>query len=121
VPDPAHISFRLSAQRALLGAVTPPLRAVSMAVDEAERRWAIRFVFDGQASESQLEAARVSVTEIVTDHLEWGFAEEYLFVAAPQRMQHLSFLVYLRCEDEWVRPDANNSPRSPLVAPGDAL
>jgi len=105
VPDPAHISFRLSAQRALLTHVTPPLRAVSLTVEEAEKTWAIRFVFDGHASESQLEAARVAVTEIVTDHLDWVFSEEYLFVAAPARIEHLKWLVYHRCEDEWVGPD----------------
>ena len=46
VSPPAHISFRPSAQRALLTHVTPPLRSVSMAVDEPSRRWAIRFVFE---------------------------------------------------------------------------
>jgi hypothetical protein len=88
-----------------------------MSVDEGERRWAIRFIFDGQASEPQLEAASVAVTEIVTDHLEWAFTEEYLFVAAPERMQHLSFLVYQRCEDEWVSPVAE--PPAPTDCPRD--
>jgi hypothetical protein len=107
VTPPAHISFRLSAQRALLTHVTPPLRAVSLAVDESSRRWTIRFVFDGRPSVSQLEAARCAVTEIVADFWElgWGYSEEFLFVAAPGKIQHLDWLVFHRCEDEWVGPD----------------
>jgi hypothetical protein len=106
VAETAHISFRLSAQRALLTHVTPPLRAVSLAVDEVNRRWAIRFVFDGQASASQIEVARIAVTEILSDHVDWAFTEEYLFVAAPARIEHLDWVVFMRCEDEWVGPDA---------------
>jgi hypothetical protein len=103
---PAHISFRLSAQRALLTHITPPLRAVSLAVDEPGRRWAIRFVFDGRPSESQLEAARCAVTEMLADFPEWEFTDEFLFVPAPGEFRGLEWAVYSRCEDSWVGPDA---------------
>lgn len=102
---PAHISFRLSAQGALLTHVTPPLRAVSLAVDEPNQRWAIRFVFDGHPSESQLEAAQIAVTEILSDFPEWDFTDEFVFVRAPEKFQSLEWSVYQRCEDSWVGPD----------------
>ena len=103
---PAHISFRLSAQRALLTHVTPPLRGVSLSVDEPGRRWAIRFVFDGCPSESQLDAAKCAVTEILADFPEWEYTDEFLFVSAPGEFQGLEWAVYSRCEDSWVGPDA---------------
>jgi hypothetical protein len=99
------MSFRLSAQRALLTHVTPPLRAVSLAVDEPSRRWAIRFVFDGRPSESQLETARCAVTEMLADFPGWGYADEFLFVPAPGEFHSLEWPVFRRCEDAWVGPD----------------
>lgn len=110
---PAHVSFRLSAQGALLTHVTPPLRVVSLAIDEPRRHWKIRFLFDTGASESQLEAARIVVTEILSDFPEWGYADEFLIEPHPNRMEHLEWLVYHRCEDEWVGPDCH------IVAPPD--
>jgi hypothetical protein len=104
---PAHISFRLSAQRALLTHVTPPLRAVSLAVDEPGRRWAIQFVFDGRPSDYQLEAARCTVTEILADFPDWEYTGEFLSVPAPGDFLGLKWLVYQRCEDGRVGPNAN--------------
>jgi hypothetical protein len=98
--------FRLSAQRALLAHATPPLRSVSLAVDEPARQWAIRFVFDGHPSDSQLEAARCAVTEILADFPEWDYKDEFWFVSAPGEFQTLEWAVYQRCEDSWVGPDA---------------
>src|SRR5689334_25430517 len=103
---PAHISLRLSAQRALLTHVTPPLRAVSLSVDEMVRRWAIRFVFDDRPSESQLEAARCVVTEVFADFPDWEYADEFLIVPAPGNFQGLEWSVYHRCEDPGGGPDA---------------
>src|SRR5436190_577673 len=96
---PAHISFRLSAQRALLTHVTPPLRHVPLSVDEQDRRWAIRFVFDGRPSESQLEAAGCAVTEVLADFPDWEYTDEFLFVRAPGQFSKLEWSVYHRCED----------------------
>jgi hypothetical protein len=96
---PARVSFRLSAQRALLGHVTPPLRSVSLAVNEPERAWRIRFVFDGQPSESELDAARCAVAEIVADFPDWSFDEEFLFVPEPGKIEDLESTVFRRCED----------------------
>jgi hypothetical protein len=109
---PLHISFRLSAQGALLTHITPPLRNVSLAVDEQARRWTIRFVFDGRPSESQLEAARCAVTEILADFPDWDYTDEFLFVPAPDKFQALEWPVFQRCEDAWVHPDAE-----PAAAP----
>ncbi|HZU36068.1 MAG TPA: hypothetical protein VFA18_09175 [Gemmataceae bacterium] len=106
MPNLAHISFRLSAQRALLTHVTPLLRSVSLAVDESCRCWAIRFIFDGSPTTSVLEAAQCAVTEIVADFPDWEYSDEFLVCPAPMKMQHLDWLVYHRCEDELVEPRA---------------
>jgi hypothetical protein len=75
-------------------------------VDEPGRRWAIRFVFDGRPSESELEAARCAVTEILSDFPDWTFTDEFLFIPAPGKLAYLDYVVYHRCEDEWVSPRA---------------
>ena len=95
----AHISFRLSAQRALLTHVTPSLRAVSIAVDEANLKWAIRFIFDGKPSEAHLELARGAVTELISDFPDWEVADEFLKISAPEKITHLDWVVFQRAED----------------------
>jgi hypothetical protein len=100
---PTHILFLLSAQKALLTNVTPPLRNVS--ADEAKKHWSIRFVFDGRPSESQIEAARCVVTEILADFPEWKYTDEFLFVPAPGKFEQLEWSAYARCEDSWVSSD----------------
>jgi hypothetical protein len=102
---PTHIRFRLSAQRALLGHVTPPLRSVSISVNELKSAWSIRFVFDGEPSESQLEEAKVATTEILADFPDWDYSDEFLFIAAPTKIPSLDWVVFARCEYEWVGPD----------------
>ena len=98
------ISVRLSAQRALLGHTTPELRAVSVDVDPQSRRVSVRFVFDGEASESVLDAASCAGTEILSDYPEgWDIDEQFVNVPAPQQIAHLRFVVYARCEDDWVK------------------
>jgi hypothetical protein len=99
------IRLRLSAQRALLTHVTPQLRAVSVDIDPVHHQVWVRFVFDGEPSESAREAASCAATEIVTDYVDgWDFAEEYVNCPAPSRMEHRRICVYHRCEDEWVSP-----------------
>ena len=101
---PAHILFRLSAQAALLTHVTPPLRSVSLSVDEPNRRWAIRFIFDRKPSDSELDAAQTVVTEMLADEPDWEYEDEFLVVPAPGKMSYLDWLVFKRCEDDWVSP-----------------
>ena len=98
------IFFRLSAQRALLSHVTPELRAVSIDVDPRSRRVSVRFVFDGETSESVHDAASCVGAEILSDCPEaWDIDEQFINVPAPRQISHLPLIVYARCEDDWVK------------------
>lgn len=103
------ISIRLSAQRALLGHVTPALRAVSVDVDPQSRRVSVRFVFDGEVSEAVRDAAACAGTEILSDYPDWDVDEQFLNVRAPLQIEHLRFVVYARCEDDWVKSHGGHS------------
>ena len=101
------IDVRLSAQRALLGHVTPQLRAVSVDVDPERQRLAVRFVFDGEPSESVRDTASCAAAEMIADRPQgWTIGEDIVICRAPEPMKHLRHLVYARCEDDWVTPRA---------------
>lgn len=101
------IAVRLSAQRALLGHVTPQLRAVSVELDRECRRLTVRFVFDGEPSESVRDAASCAGTEMIADRPDgWTIDEQIVVCEAPAQADHLRHVVYARCEDGWVRPRA---------------
>lgn len=92
------IRLRLCAQRALLTHVTPRLDFDA----KLHRIW-VRFIFDGQPSESVREAASCAGTEIVADYPEgWDIIEEFVVCPTPDKMEHRRLLVYERCEDSWV-------------------
>lgn len=98
--DDGTAAILLSAQRALLGHVTPQLRAVSVDADPNRQQLAIRFVFDGEPSESVREAASCAATEMIADYPDpWTIDEEHVVCPAPAQMEHLRHLVYARCED----------------------
>lgn len=99
--------LRLSAQRALLGHVTPRLRAVSLDFDvEGHRVWT-RFIFDGEPSDWELDAAACAGAQIIADCPEgWTITEDVVLCMAPAMMGHLAILVYARSEDECVADDA---------------
>src|SRR4051794_10242135 len=101
------MELRLSVQRALLTHVTPPLRAVSADIDPGRRLIRLRFIFEATPSDSMREAASCAATEVIADYVDgWAFEDEYPVIPPPARMEHLRLLMYHRCEDEWVRPDA---------------
>ncbi len=60
------IDARLSIQRALLGEVSPQLRAVVFSI--AERDIDVRFYFDGDISDKDMESASCVETEIIADY-----------------------------------------------------
>ena len=66
-----RITLKLSAIRALLGAVFPQLRAVY--VFAANSEWRIRFYVDGVISEGDRESLSIAATEIIAD-LPTGFS-----------------------------------------------
>ncbi len=55
----------LSLQRALLGAVTPNLRAVSFRI--ARGTVFVDFVYDGEPGPEETECAQISVSELISD------------------------------------------------------
>lgn len=60
------IDARLSLQRALLGEVSPQLRAVVFSI--IDRTIDVRFYFDGVISENDKESASCVETEILADY-----------------------------------------------------
>lgn len=92
-----EIDVRLSAQRALLGAIPTSLRAVSVEVTGQTVR--VRSIFDEGCTEDDKEMLSVAGTEIIADYLApFTIDEEFLIIAMPQPMHHLTHLVYLRHE-----------------------
>jgi len=101
------VQMKLSAQRALLGQVTPSLRSVSMCWDEANTVIRVRYIFDGAPSDSVKDAALCEGTQIIADFPSpWTIDEEFVNTPYPEKMEHLDWLVFLRCEDAWVSSDA---------------
>jgi hypothetical protein len=100
--DPS-VSIRLSAQRALWGAIPPRLRAVSVELIDHTIR--MRSIFDGGPTDAEREALSIAGTEMVADFTTpFVISEEMLSVPYPAEMQHLRWLIYLRNESKfrWV-------------------
>lgn len=66
ISNNAVIAARLSIQRALLGEISPQLRAVVFSIDG--RDIDVRFYFDGLINESDIESASIVETEILADY-----------------------------------------------------
>jgi|GEM_PF-1682878 len=98
-----HINARLSIQTALTTHVTPSLRSVSLAVSSDGANLTLQFVYDSTATEDELELPSIVATEVSAG---WpnpaGVHERVLTIAAPEKMEHLDWIVYHRCEDDWV-------------------
>jgi hypothetical protein len=75
----------LSVERALLGAVSPSLRAVTCGCDGMSIR--IRFVFDGPIDADDHESARIVATEVISDFAtpsnEWTISEDIVRLDYP--------------------------------------
>jgi hypothetical protein len=91
------IALRLSAQRALLGAVTQNLRHVSCDISGGDI--AVLFVFDGPISEQDRDAASIACAEIISD-FPGTISEECVRVdaPAPYRDKALRYWVFQRME-----------------------
>ena len=94
---PSHVLLRLSAQRALWGAITPNLRAVSADIRGTVIRW--RADFDLPPTEEELELLSVAATEVIADFpAPWTIDEEVRVIPSPTPMEHLTHLLFLRHE-----------------------
>jgi hypothetical protein len=99
--SPMVVQLRLAAQRALLGAVTPNLRGVTVGWESGATR--LRFYFDGPISAEDEAQARHVGAVLVTDY--WygspgALQEEVLRLDAPQPMERLAAWAYLRKETD---------------------
>jgi hypothetical protein len=91
-----HIEIRLSVQRALLGAVPPSLRAVSIDADDLKIYY--RCIFDSETTEKEKELLSVAASEVIADFSAYSIEEEYLVIPKSEKMNHLNHLVFLRNE-----------------------
>ena len=92
-------SLLLSLQRGLLGEVHSQLRQASIQADTATRTVHLRFEFDGVPSEAAAESCSCAATEVIADFPDlWQLQEEYLAVPAPNPLQPLAHIAYLRAE-----------------------
>jgi hypothetical protein len=103
-----NISLRLSAQRALWGAIPPSLRAVSVGIDD--QRVYFRCIFDGVSSEDEPKLLLCAATEIIADFpAPYTIETELLHIAYPNPMTHLESLIFLRFEEP-VQPSVLKAP-----------
>jgi hypothetical protein len=88
----------LSIQRALLGEVTPSIRALTAAIDENGIR--LRWIIDGNITDGFRNNLSAAGTEVVADFEAHQITEEFLRCDAPHPMRdlYLDELAYLRKE-----------------------
>ncbi len=90
-------NLRLSAQRALLGAVPTSLRAFSVDILGSTIR--ARSIFDSAGTPEHREMLSVACAEIISDFAApFTMQDEHLDVPFGSSMQHLAHLIFLRHE-----------------------
>ena len=93
-------SLRLSAQRALLGNVPACLRSASIQKEGNKILW--RCIFDAEATEDDYELASIAGAEIIADFSSPTDIEDQIVkLPSPQKMEHLSHLIFLRHENNY--------------------
>lgn len=92
-----QLQLQLSAQRALLGVVTPNLRAVSLQRRADAVHWLA--VFAEEPTEQERILISVAASEVVADFSDaLQLVDEVLVAPPPEEVQHLEHLVYARHE-----------------------
>ena len=94
-----RLQLLLSIQRALLGAVPAPLRAVTCGWNAT--KITLQFIFDGEISEDDEEGARIAGTEVIADFpAPWTLTEEIVRFDYPAdlRSRTLPIWAYARKE-----------------------
>ena len=88
---------RLSLQRALLGVVTPNLRAVYIDVDEKAKKLFISFFYDGEISDELFDITSTAIAEV--DVPEYHELDDHIErLDFPKKIPSRGHLVYLRKE-----------------------
>jgi hypothetical protein len=90
----------ISAQRALLGVITPGIRAISMEWDK-DYRLSFRVHYESQPTEEEAEEMDIVTAEIMADVplFSWSNLPEIVVsTVPPNELSYLSYLIYRRKE-----------------------
>jgi hypothetical protein len=112
VPEPTHrfnggpsvnvvdARLRLSAQRALLGAITPRIRLIKVRMNDLEILFTV--IADSTLSDGARDALSIAATEILADFPDHAIREDIIIDAGPLPKEDLLAhgWVYLRAEGE---------------------
>ena len=93
-----RVRLLLSIQRALLGEVTPNIRAITAQVDA--QTIVLRWIIDGEISDSLRRDLSAVGTEVIADFATHQIAEEFIRCDAPHAMDefYLDDIAYARKE-----------------------
>lgn len=95
--DNTLLTLRFSVQRALLGEVNENLIGVTAGVKDS--MIFIRFYFDKDATESELEKISCVGAEVIADFPEpFGIDEQVMFVNNQDEMEMLDFWAFMRAK-----------------------
>jgi hypothetical protein len=97
--SPKDISLTLSAVRALLRNVTPPLHSASVEWKENTIVW--KCVFDTKATADDYELMSIAAAEIISDFPDAELEEIFLTVAPTESVEPLEHLICHRHEQKW--------------------
>ena len=93
-----EVAILLSVQRALLGMVTPSLRAVSATVDSIKNEVSYFFFYDGQITEEQRDLASCVINESSADFFDYMVNSHIIRLDYPQKIPFQGRVAYLRKE-----------------------
>src|SRR5690606_14000756 len=94
-----RLEFMVSAQRALLGFITPNVRSVTGSL--GEQSVVVRYIVHGEIDEPTRDELSSASTQIIADmHHDWAFEEEFMRLDAPTPLRGatLPFHFYERYE-----------------------
>ena len=92
-----------SANRAMWGHITPNMRAVSLDFKEETAMIFVKYVFDEEPTEEEVDLTYTIGSEIIADFRKpWRIHEAIEVVPYPHDFADLEVLVYARCEEDWL-------------------
>ena len=94
----ADILLRLSAQRALLGAVTPNLRSFSVEMNDGTV--ACQAVFGEAPAAEEIDLVQSAGTELIADFVDAKIDEQFIVCGDQAMPKALTYLIYQRHEPQ---------------------
>ena len=96
---PSRVKLVLSLNRGLWGEVHPQLRQASIEADTVALTIRVRFEYDGEPADEVQESCSFAAGECIGDFTPaWKLDEQHIARPAPEPLQALEYLVYLRHE-----------------------